>query len=84
VGADGVVVAGTTLDSIAKLAVAPEVTSGDLVSNFVANAVQLMSIMTRACGHDRFAKLGLSDLTTWLSQVALVSGVACSGQTHAT
>ncbi|MDB4990496.1 MAG: glutamate synthase, partial [Myxococcaceae bacterium] len=81
-GASGLMVASSTLGRILALPLASEVSSRELVNHFLVNTLQLITIMARACGHDRVSQFGLDDLTTWLPQVAAISGVACSGYTH--
>ncbi len=78
-GADAVAVSPSIVDRILKLPKTMEHTGLELVSNFVHNAMILMKVMTRACGHTALSQLNLNDLTTWREHVATTSGVACSG-----
>jgi glutamate synthase domain-containing protein 2 len=81
-GADGIVVASSVVAAITKL-VTPELAALTLLSNFIANATTLMRTMARACGHDHLTQFSPDDLTTWLYDVAVASGVRYSGQTLA-
>jgi len=47
--------------------------------NFLVASVELMQVMTRACGHDDFKKFNKDDLATWHREMALLSGVMYSG-----
>ncbi|HEC12853.1 MAG TPA: glutamate synthase [Acidiferrobacteraceae bacterium] len=47
--------------------------------NFLNASVELMQVMSRACGHDNLSKLNKNDLATWHREMALLSGVAYSG-----
>jgi glutamate synthase domain-containing protein 2/CDGSH-type Zn-finger protein len=49
------------------------------LERFLLASVQLMSVLCRACGHDRLAELSPSDLTTWKRDVAYLTGVPYAG-----
>lgn len=47
--------------------------------NFFDASVELMQVMSRACGHDHLNKLNKNDLATWHRDMSLLSGVDFSG-----
>jgi glutamate synthase domain-containing protein 2/CDGSH-type Zn-finger protein len=49
------------------------------LARFFGASVDLMSVLARACGHSALSDLGISDLTTWKRDMALLSGVAFGG-----
>jgi glutamate synthase domain-containing protein 2 len=49
------------------------------LKNFFEASTELMSVMSRACGHDSFEKFNCNDLATWHKEMALLSGVKYSG-----
>lgn len=49
------------------------------VANFYRNAVHMMQVMARACGHDHINQFNLEDLSTWHKSMAELSGVSYSG-----
>jgi len=49
------------------------------LARFFDTSVQLMQILARACGHDHLSKLRHSDLTTWKSDMAKLSGISFGG-----
>jgi glutamate synthase domain-containing protein 2 len=49
------------------------------LKNFFEASVELMSVLARACGHDRLAGLSARDLTTWKKDMAELSGVRYAG-----
>lgn len=49
------------------------------LATFFNTSVQLMQILSRACGHDHLSKLQQSDLTTWKKEMADLSGVSFGG-----
>jgi glutamate synthase domain-containing protein 2 len=53
--------------------------SAQRLARFFDAAVELMSVMTRACGRSRLADLSVDDLATWDEQMAKLSGVAYAG-----
>jgi glutamate synthase domain-containing protein 2/CDGSH-type Zn-finger protein len=44
-------------------------------------SVELMQVLTRACGHDDISKLSANDITTWKREMADLSGVKFAGLT---
>jgi len=53
--------------------------SAKRLHQFFDNAVGLMSVLARACGHDRLDQFTLDDLTTFDREMAHLSGVAYGG-----
>lgn len=49
------------------------------LKNFFDASTALMQVMARACGHDALSKFKKEDLATWHRDMAMLSGVACSG-----
>jgi glutamate synthase domain-containing protein 2/nitrite reductase/ring-hydroxylating ferredoxin subunit len=49
------------------------------LTNYLTASVELMTVLARACGHDRLAGFELDDLTTWKKDVAELTGVAYGG-----
>jgi len=49
------------------------------LSNFFDACVELMQVMSRACGHDSLNKFTKNDLSTWHNDMALLSGIKYSG-----
>lgn len=49
------------------------------LANFFEASVELMQVMSRACGHDHLSKFNLNDLTTWKKDMAILSGVSFGG-----
>jgi glutamate synthase domain-containing protein 2 len=49
--------------------------------NFFNASVELMQVMSRACGHDDLSKFNKEDLATWSRDMAYLSGVSYSGFT---
>lgn len=47
--------------------------------NFFDASVELMQVMSRACGHDHLSKFNKNDLATWHREISLLSGVYFSG-----
>ncbi|QQX78441.1 CDGSH iron-sulfur domain-containing protein [Shewanella sp. KX20019] len=47
--------------------------------NFFAASVELMQVMSRACGHDELKQFSKHDLATWHKEMAELSGVKYSG-----
>jgi glutamate synthase domain-containing protein 2 len=47
--------------------------------NFFNASVELMQVMSRACGHNDLSKFNKDDLATWHREMALLAGVAYSG-----
>lgn len=52
------------------------------LQTFFNSSVELMKVMSRACGHNDFNKFNKDDLATWHREMALLSGVAFSGITN--
>jgi len=55
--------------------------SAGQLKNFFEASVELMQVMSRACGHDALQKFNRDDLATWHREMALLSGVRYSGFT---
>jgi len=55
--------------------------SAGQLKNFFEASVELMQVMSRACGHDALQKFNRNDLATWHREMALLSGVRYSGFT---
>jgi len=53
--------------------------SAGQLRNFFEASVELMQVMTRACGHDSLNSFNSDDLATWHREMALLSGVKFSG-----
>ena len=53
--------------------------SASQLNNFFNASVELMQVMSRACGHDHLNKFNKDDLATWHREMALLSGVMYSG-----
>lgn len=49
------------------------------LKNFFEASVELMQVMSRACGHNHLSKLNKNDLATWHKTMAELSGVKFSG-----
>jgi glutamate synthase domain-containing protein 2 len=49
------------------------------LARFFGASVELMELLTRACGHTHFNQFRLSDLTTWKREVAYLTGVRYGG-----
>ena len=49
------------------------------LKNFFDGSTHLMSLLARACGHDKLSQFTRSDLTTWKREMADLSGVAFGG-----
>jgi len=49
--------------------------------NFFSASVELMQVLSRACGHDDLSKFNKEDLATWDREIAYLSGVNYSGLT---
>ncbi len=58
--------------------------SASQLNNFFNASVELMQVMSRACGHDHLNKFNKDDLATWHREMALLSGVMYSGYTSPT
>jgi len=53
--------------------------SAQQLANFFGASIELMKVMSRACGHDALNKLEKRDLATWHREMADLSGVKYSG-----
>ena len=53
--------------------------SAERLKNFFEASVELMQVMSRACGHDHVSKFNADDLTTWDRQMSELSGVKFGG-----
>ena len=53
--------------------------SAQRLTTFFKASVDLMKILSRACGHDHLNKLSVEDLTTWKREMSDLSGVKFSG-----
>jgi glutamate synthase domain-containing protein 2 len=49
------------------------------LNNFFNASVELMQVISRACGHNDLSKFNKDDLATWHREMTLLSGVAYSG-----
>ncbi|MDX2320061.1 MAG: glutamate synthase-related protein [Moritella sp.] len=49
------------------------------LKNFFEASVELMQVMSRACGHDALNKFNPHDLATWNKEMAELSGIKYSG-----
>ncbi len=53
--------------------------SAKRLESFLSASVELMKLLTRACGHTDFSQLNATDLTTWKTEMASLSGVRFAG-----
>jgi len=53
--------------------------SSEQLNNFFSASIELMQVMSRACGHDALSKFNKDDLATWHADMARLSGVTYSG-----
>ncbi|MGY8872747.1 MAG: glutamate synthase-related protein [Pseudomonadales bacterium] len=53
--------------------------SATQLKNFFEASVELMQVMSRACGHESLNLFNTNDLATWHREMALLSGVKFSG-----
>ena len=49
------------------------------LARFFGAAVELMTVLARACGHDHLGKFDLTDLTTFSSDMARLTGITYGG-----
>ncbi len=54
-------------------------TGAERLARFFAASVELMQVLSRACGHDNFADLSPQDLSTWKHDMAELSGINFAG-----
>ena len=53
--------------------------SAKQLHNFFIASVELMQVMSRACGHNNLNQFNKNDLATWHREMALLSGIKYSG-----
>jgi glutamate synthase domain-containing protein 2/nitrite reductase/ring-hydroxylating ferredoxin subunit len=53
--------------------------SAERLTRFLVSTVELMKLLSRACGHDHLRDFGVEDLTTWKRDIADLTGVRCAG-----
>ncbi len=53
--------------------------SAERLARYFSSTVDLMKLLARACGRERFADFRLDDLTTWDAEVSRMTGVAYGG-----
>ncbi len=53
--------------------------AAERLARFFGSVVELMKLLSRACGHTHFNQFRQSDLTTWKRDVAYLTGVAYGG-----
>jgi len=56
--------------------------SAKQLQNYFESTVELMKILSRACGHDNFNKFNIKDLTTYKKEMAGLTGIAFGGVTQ--
>ena len=56
--------------------------SAKQLQNYFESTVELMKILTRACGHGNFDKFNIKDLTTYKKDMADLTGIAFGGVTQ--
>ncbi|MGX6647869.1 glutamate synthase-related protein [Maricaulaceae bacterium MS644] len=49
------------------------------LKNFFDASVELMTVMARACGHERLSDFSITDLTTWKRDMADLTGIEYGG-----
>jgi glutamate synthase domain-containing protein 2 len=49
------------------------------LTRFLRSSMQLIALMTRACGHDDISRFSGDDLSTWSRDMAALSGVRFAG-----
>lgn len=49
------------------------------LDNYLRATIELMSVLARACGHDRLSGFNANDLTTWKKETAELTGVRFAG-----
>ncbi len=55
-------------------------TAAERLSRFFGAAVELMSVLARACGHDSLSGFNRKDVTSWKREIADLAGVQWAGQ----
>ncbi|MFT5682103.1 MAG: glutamate synthase domain-containing protein 2/nitrite reductase [Myxococcota bacterium] len=53
--------------------------SAKQLTNYLTATTELMTVLTRACGHHRISDLCADDLTTWKRDLAYLTGVSYAG-----
>ena len=53
--------------------------AAERLARFFGSAVELMKLLSRACGHTHFNQFRQSDLTTWKRDIAYLTGVVYGG-----
>lgn len=53
--------------------------SAERLARYFGASVELMQVLSRACGHDDLSKLCINDITTWKREMADLSGVRFAG-----
>ena len=53
--------------------------SAKQLKNYFEASVDLMKILSRACGHDHFQKFNINDLTTYKTDMAKLTGIKYGG-----
>ncbi|VAW45593.1 Glutamate synthase [NADPH] large chain [hydrothermal vent metagenome] len=53
--------------------------SASQLNNFFNASVELMQVMSRACGHDSLSQFNQNDLATWHRDMALLTGIKYAG-----
>ena len=54
-------------------------TGAEKLARYFTASVELMQVLTRACGHDNVCDLSLEDITSWKREMADLSGVRFAG-----
>ena len=49
------------------------------LATYLESSVELMKVMARACGHDRFSQFEKRDLAAWKRNIAKLAGIEHSG-----
>ena len=53
--------------------------SAQQLSNYFGATVELMKVLSRACGHRHLRDLSVHDLTTWNADIAKLTGIQYAG-----
>lgn len=53
--------------------------SAEKLARYFSASVELMQVLSRACGHDHLSKFCVDDITTWKREMADLSGVRFAG-----
>jgi glutamate synthase domain-containing protein 2 len=56
--------------------------SAERLNSFFRAAVELMQVMSRACGHSHLNQFSIDDLTTWKREMADLTGIAYGGVSY--